>query len=294
MVGNTSYRNRKTGEIEIERVFAESALRFLYGARGRTLMDHVCSRPSFSRIYGWLQRRPKSRAKIASFVGALGIDAGEAEHPLEHYRTLDDFFTRHLKRGARPIDLDPTRVIAPADGRIRVFPRFTEPWIEIKRARLSLDELLEDADVERRYRGGAVVLIRLAPADYHRFHFPDGGFAAPPVLRGRRLHAVHPIALAGGAPSFRNKRCLTRIDSAGFGPILQIEIGALAVGTIEQTFKPGAVERGQEKGVFRFGGSAMVLLFEPGRVVFDADLLADSAAGVETRVRMGEAIGHKP
>jgi len=285
------YRNRRTGELETERVFEGGALRFLYGSlAGRLLREPLVASALFSRLYGWLQRRPASRRKIPEFIRSLGIDAGEAERAPGEYASLDDFFTRRLKPGSRPVDRDPERLVAPADGRIRVFPRLPDPW-RIKRSRVRLDELIRDRGLAERYDGGSAALIRLAAADYHRFHFPDSGVASEPRRIGGRLHSVHPIALDAGAPSFENQRTLTRLETERFGALLQVEVGALVVGTIEQTFEAGPVDRGQEKGLFRFGGSAIVLLAEPGRLRFDEDLVRESANGVETLVRMGESIG---
>jgi len=288
------YRDRRTGRLEPERVFHGEALAFLYEKwAGRVLASLLTANGLFSGGYGWLQRRPASRRKIPRFISSLGVDAGEAERPPREYGSLDAFFTRRLKPGSRPIDQDPEWLITPADGRIRVFARMRDPALEVKGSTVCLEDLLGDRALADRYRDGALGVIRLAAADYHRFHFPDSGIASAPRAVGRKLHSVHPIALGAGAPSFENKRMLTRIDTRGFGPMVQIEIGALTVGTIEQTFVPGAVERGQEKGFFRFGGSAMVLLAEPGRLQFDEDLLRDSEAGIETLVRMGQSIAKR-
>lgn len=294
-MGAIQYRNRRTGQLETEHVFEGDALRFLYGSwAGRRLGGLLASNSLFSRCYGWRQRRPASKRRIPQFIHRLGVDVGEAERAPSEYVSLDEFFTRRLKPGARPVDPDPARLITPADGRIRVVPRLRDPWLEVKGSRVHLENLLRDGALAKRYAEGAIVVIRLAAADYHRFHFPDSGIASEPRTVGRRLHSVHPIALDAGAPSFENKRTLTRIETKGFGELLQIEIGALVVGTIEQTFRPGSVERGQEKGYFRFGGSAIVLLAEPRQIQFDEDLVRDSAAGIETLVRMGESIARNP
>lgn len=105
---------------------------------------------------------------------------------------------------------------------------------------------------------------------------------------------MHPIALAGGAPSLTNKRALTALDAPGWGRALVVEVGAMLVGTIVQTYRPGPVARGQEKGYFRFGGSTTILVMEPGRVRWDDDLVASSREGVETLVTMGSRIGARP
>jgi phosphatidylserine decarboxylase len=288
------YRNRRTGELETERVFRGESLRFLYGGPiGRLLCESIVSSRLFSRFYGWLQRRPASRRKIPEFIRSLGIDAGEAERAPEDYASLDDFFTRRLKAGSRPVDSDPDRLVTPADGRVRVIPRLSDTWLSVKGSRVRLAGLLQDEALAPRYADGSAALVRLAAADYHRFHFPESGDASEPQRIGGRLHSVHPIALDAGAPSFENQRTWTRLETRRFGSLLQIEVGAMAVGTIEQAYRAGAVRRGQEKGFFRFGGSAIVLLVEPGRLRFDEDLVRASEAGVETLVRMGEPIARR-
>jgi phosphatidylserine decarboxylase len=286
------FRNRETGALESERIFGENALRFLYEDRvGRFLTDRLLSLRATNHVYGWFQRSRLSRGNIPGFIAKLGIDADEAEQPLTSYRSLDDFFTRRLRPGARPIDTMPDHFVAPADGRTLAFPTLTEQRLPIKGAEVGLAELCGGEDRAARYVGGAALVVRLAPADYHRFHFPAAGTASPVASIGTRLHSVHPIALDAGAPSFRNHRFWSALATERFGNVGLIEIGALCVGTICQTYSPGPVTRGQEKGFFRFGGSTVVALLEPGRLTFDDDLVAESADGRETYVKMGTRVG---
>jgi len=283
------YRDRATGELRTEVVYSESALRRLYETRlGRAALWAVARHEIFSHLYTLSDRLPLSRSRIARFVTDLGIDASEAARPLDQYRSLDDFFTRHLKPGVRPLDPDPSRLVAPADGRVLAYSALPETLL-IKQTTLSAAALVGAAHPP----GGACLVVRLAPADYHRFHFPASGEAGPAVRIGRGLHSVHPIALEAGAPAFGNKRMVTTLSGTPFGPITMIEVGALTVGTIVQTYTPGPVDRGAEKGTFRFGGSTVVMLFEPGRVILDDDLLTATADGLETFVTCRSAIGRR-
>lgn len=283
------YVDRVSGRVETERVFGGETLRFLYGP-GRTLTDHVLSRSLANRLYGLLQRSPRSRRKIESFVATLGINASEAELPLDAYRSLDDFFTRHLRVGARPIDLTPGHLVSPGDGRAVAFASLEDDRVVVKGSHVGLAELLGDRALAARFSGGAALVLRLAPADYHRFHFPEAGLVGPGVALSGPLHSVHPIALEAGAPSFRNKRVVTRLATAAFGILGLVDVGALCVGTIVQTYRPGQVQRGDEKGYFRFGGSTVILLAEPGKLRFDDDILEATARGMESRVLMGSRI----
>ncbi len=287
----TQVLDRRTGTVFEERIFGGRTLEFLYGdARGRLLTDRVLSGTLAHRLYGWWQRHPSSKRRIPEFVASLGVDASEAEHAVDAYASLDSFFARRLRTGARPIDADARSLVSPADARVLVLPRIGARRLRVKGCDVTLDELVGSPEEARRYEDGAALVARLAPADYHRFHFPDGGIASPARLLPGRLHSVHPIALAAGAPSLRNRRMVTALQSDGFGRIVLVEVGALCVGTIVQTYRPGRVERGAEKGIFRFGGSTVILLLEPGVMAFDRDLVEASGRGLETLVRMGTRI----
>ena len=283
--------DRETGEIKEEIIYGRSALEFAYRTRlGRAAMPAL-PHGLLSWTYGYLNRRPSSKKKIPAFIETLGIDADEAELPVSEYKTLDDFFCRRLKPEARPVDGTPDRIVSPADGRTMVFPAVEDLEFTIKGCQVMIADLLGDRSRGDNLRGGAVAVVRLAPCDYHRFHFPDSGTAPATRLLPGRLHSVHPFALENNAPSFRNKRTITYLVSDSFGRITLVEVGAFAVGSIVQTYEPGKVERGQEKGYFRFGGSTVVMLLEANRVVFDDDLIAASKRGIETFVKMGSSIG---
>ena len=283
--------DRETGEVEEETIYGRSALEFAYRTwLGRAAM-RVLPHGVMSRAYGLLNRRPASKKTILAFIASLGINADDAELPVSEYRSLDEFFCRRLKPEVRPVDGTPDRIVSPADGRTMVFPVVEGLEFTIKGCRVLLTDLLNNRDEADHYRGGAAVVVRLAPCDYHRFHFPDAGSASGARPVAGRLHSVHPFALESNAPSFRNKRTITHLESEIFGRIALVEVGAFAVGTIIQTYAPGRVERGQEKGYFRFGGSTVVMLLEAGRVAFDDDLVTTSRRGLETFVKMGSSIG---
>lgn len=277
-------------------MFGERELRLFYGsALGRALTRRILTWGPLSEVYGLFKRLPGSRAGVAEFVERLGIDASEAELPLEAYPTMDAFFARRLRAEARPLAPDPEALVSPCDARTLVFAKWDpdRPLI-IKRSEVTLTELVGgDPVLRQRFAGGGVLISRLAPADYHRFHFPASGWASPAREISGRLHSVHPIALESGAPSLRNKRSLTLLETKEFGTLALIEVGALVVGTIVQTYSPGWVERGQEKGTFRFGGSTVIVLSEPGRVRWDPDLLETSAAGHETLVRVRTRVAQR-
>lgn len=290
----TRYRDRQTGSIVVERVPGQSLLRWLYNTRsGRLLFCVVLNRPLCSRLYGWWQQRAWTRRQIRPFAEHYRLDLDEIEYPLSQYSSFNDFFTRRLKPQARPCDPDPERLCCPADGKVLVYPQLAaDDVLPVKSGQLAADELLAAAIDPTPYRGGAALVVRLAPYDYHRFHFPADGQAGPTQWIDGTYHSVNPIALARVPDVFhRNRRTVCELVTPAFGRIAYIEVGALNVASIVQTYSPGPCERGREKGFFQFGGSTVVLLFEPEAIAFDRDLVADSAAGLEVHVRTGASVG---
>ena len=138
-----------------------------------------------------------------------------------------------------------------------------------------------------------MLISRLCPVDYHRFHFPVSGIPGEPRPIGGWLYSVSPIALRHNLHYLvENKRAVTLVESEHFGTVAIIEVGATNVGSIQHTFTPGQrVEKGGEKGFFAFGGSCVITVFQAGRIRFDADLLAQSAQHVEVYTRMGDRLG---
>lgn len=292
----TRYRDRRTGAIVEERVPGQSLLGWLYGtSAGQLVFRAVLNRPLCSRLYGWWQQRPWTRRQIRRFVEHYRIDLDEIEYPLSHYFSFNDFFIRRLKPGARPCDPNPQHLCCPADGKVLVYPQLAaEAGLPVKGSQLAAHALLAAAIDSTPYRGGSALVVRLAPYDYHRFHFPADGQAGPTQWINGTYHSVNPIALARVPDVFhRNRRSVCELTTPAFGRIAYVEVGALNVASIVQTHSLGPCERGQEKGFFQFGGSTVVLLFEPGTIVFDSDLVADSAAGLEVHVRTGASVGRR-
>jgi phosphatidylserine decarboxylase len=291
-----SYRDRETGKIVSEKIFSEKTLRWLYeDALGFKVFNYLLNNRIFCGLYGKSQDLPTSRKKIKEFVAQYQINTEEIELPLSSYRSFNAFFSRRLKPEARPFVTNPDVFCAPGDGKVLAYPFLAEETrIPVKGASITLESLLASEVTAKTYRGGAALIVRLAPYDYHRFHFPDFGEASPAKNIKGQYHSVNPIALAKVPDLFcRNKRSVTEFCSQNFGRIAYIEVGAITVGSIVQTYTPGIVNKGQEKGYFQYGGSTLVLLFEPGAIAFDEDLIRDSAQNLEVQVLAGSQIGTK-
>ncbi|PSB03018.1 archaetidylserine decarboxylase [Merismopedia glauca] len=290
------YRDRLSGELITEQIFQENILRWLYETYLGYLVWHVfLNRKIFNVIYGKYQDSSYSRHQIYRFVAKYEIDPTELILPLPEYSSFNAFFCRQLKPSVRPFIADDNTFCAPGDGKILVCSKLKyTSKIPVKNQFFSLDSLLGSSINSDIYIGGNVIILRLAPYDYHRFHFPDSGIAESAKYIKGEYHSVNPIALNKVPDIYcRNQRAITQFNSDNFGSIAYIEIGALTVSSIIQTYKPGRVNRGQEKGYFQYGGSTIILLFEPGKILFDSDLLQDSIQGIEVAVLAGSRLGKK-
>lgn len=283
--------DRATGKIFEEVILGEKWIRWAYQDAGSSLLERVLFRSSLvSRLFGAWFDSPLSRGKIASVIDELSIDMKEARDPVENFSCFNDFFVRHLKPEARPFDEDPRQIISPADGRVLVFPKLDEDvFVPVKGHPMSIRTMLPG--LYERFLGGALAIMRLCPADYHRYHFPTAGRIVESHDIPGALHSVNPIALGAGPDVFgANKRSLTLIETETAGTMCFVEVGAFGVGSIVNTTTAGTVTKMQEKGYFKFGGSTVVVVFEPGKIRFSDDLIANSAKGLETLVKVGQPL----
>ena len=288
------YFNPQAGQIETETVYGEGFLRWAYGnPLGRLTVAMAVKRAWFSRWYGWRMDRPASQAKILPFIEEYGLDASEFAESVDSFASFNEFFYRKLKPEARPVAPDPNVAVFPADGRHLAIPEVdAAETFYIKGQRFDLQSFLDDDMLASEFQGGSMLISRLCPVDYHRYHFPVGGEASALVPIDGHLRSVSPLALRRDlAILWENKRVRTVIESPVFGKVIVMEIGATCVGSIHATFAPGRVKKGQEKGYFSFGGSCVVTLFQSGRIQFEADLLEHSVRSTEVYGKVGERVG---
>jgi phosphatidylserine decarboxylase len=280
------YYHRYKQSMETEQVYGEGWLRFAYeNPAGRGLVWLLARRRLFSAYYGWRMDRRYSAQQVIPFIVKYDLDVDEFARSAFDFKTFNEFFWRGLKPEARPIAGDDRVAVLPADGRHLAFPDVdAAEGFYVKGAKFSLGELLGDQALADKFAGGAMLISRLCPVDYHRFHFPVAGIPREPRLINGWLYSVSPVALRRNIRYLvENKRVITQIESPVFGAVAMIEVGATNVGSIKQTHVPDrAVAKGEEKGLFKFGGSCVKL---------DADLVKQSAECIETYARMGDRLG---
>ena len=270
-------------------------MRWTYGTRtGRFVLAALIKRAVFSKWYGWRMDRPRSKAKVLPFIADFDLDAAEFICDPEEFQTFNEFFFRKLKPAARPIHDAEDAAVFPADGRHLCIPNLSKSGgLFVKGETFSLSTLLGDDTLIEQFKNGSLLLSRLCPTDYHRFHFPVGGVPGQSKQMNGPLYSVNPIALRRNIQILAtNKRELTVLETESCGRVLLLEIGATCVGSIVQTFSPGdKITKGAEKGFFKFGGSSTITIFEPGRITFADDLVENSKQNCELYARMGDVMG---
>ncbi len=292
------YFDRYDRTTKIEKIFGERWLRLAYdNPVGRFAVWLLVRRSFFSWYYGRKMNQRGSDQRILPFIVAYDVDVTEFTKSPFDFTTFNQFFHRALKPECRPIAPGAGVAVLPADGRHLAFADVDKAGgFYVKGSTFTLVELLGDAAQAMRFAGGSMLISRLCPSDYHRFHFPVSGVPSEARLIKGSLYSVSPIALRRNILYLvRNKRFVTLIETKEFGTVAMVEVGATNVGSIVQGFLPGRpVEKGEEKGMFAFGGSCVITLFEKGRVAIDSDILEQSARCIETYARMGDHLGAAP
>lgn len=269
-------------------------------------LQHIAPQHALSRFAGSLatSETPWLRDMlIRRFVAAYGVDLNEAARGIGEFASFNDFFTRELKPGARPLADAAQHILSPADGAVsQLGPVSGGRIIQAKGRDYSVAEILGcGSDEAARFEGGSFMTIYLSPKDYHRVHMPASGTLAATSYIPGDLFSVNTATAAGVDRLFaRNERLSCRFDGPD-GHFASIMVGAMIVAGIDtvwpnqfrthtdapvhedfarqgRTFKAG-----DEMGRF-YLGSTVVLLFEPGRVEWRADLKPGEP------LRMGEAI----
>ena len=286
------YYDRYDRTTKDEKIFGERWLRFAYGnPLGLLSVWLVAKRSLFSWHYGRKMNDRRSDMLIYKFIADYDIKASEFAKSAFEFKTFNEFFHRALKAESRPIAPGDDVAVFPADGRHLAFPNVNKAeGFYVKGAKFTVEELLGDSKLAAQFVGGSMLISRLCPSDYHRFHFPVAGIPSEPRLVKGSLYSVNPIALRRNINYLvRNKRYVTLIESKAFGTVAMLEVGATNVGSIVEGFVPGRpVGKGDEKGMFAFGGSCVITLFARKRIEFDQDIAEQSARFMETYARMGQ------
>jgi phosphatidylserine decarboxylase len=279
--------------------------------RLKVLLQHLLPKHRMTALAGRVARSEGGASTtrlIRWFVAKYGVDMSEAADPdIASYKTFNDFFTRALKAGARPLaDAD---FICPVDGAISQFGAIDDHHIvQAKGHSFTTTELVGgDHALATSFRHGSFANLYLSPRDYHRLHMPCDGTLLRMIYVPGALFSVNPVT-ARGVPNLfaRNERVACLFESPDHGHFVMVLVGATIVGSMATVWhgvvneKRGGkvstwnyadraigLRKGEEMGRFLLG-STIVLLFEKGKITFNDDWMP------EQTVCLGEPMGRAP
>ena len=257
-----------------------------HGRYSRFLLPVVTSR-LYTRLWGWWQCTPFSCNKIPAFVEQYHVNMADYEQQVFH--NFDEFFIRPIREGARPMNIDPDRLIAPADSKLLVYPVKEDMHLTVKGLDYTLEELTGSRRFAKEFAGGQCLVFRLTMDDYHHYCFPADGWQRMRHTVPGRLHTMSPYS-AEKKVYQENYRVVNLLETKHFGKILMIEVGALFAGRIIN-YPVRCFRKGEEKGYFRLGGSTILMLLQKDAVRLDEDILEYTDKGIEVKLRYREDIG---
>ena len=280
----------KREKIAIDDV-GEGPIVFLYrNPCGRAILK-VATLPTVSKVAGWFMDRKVSSFAINRFVKKNNIDVKEYEE--RKYKSYNDFFTRKIKEEVRKIDKNKKNLISPCDSKLTAYEINDKSIFKIKDSYYKIEDLLKNKKLAEKYKNGLCLIFRLCVDDYHRYCYIDDGKKTKNTFIKGVLYTVRPIALENYNIYKENSREYTILQTENFGDVVQIEVGATIVGRIKNHHQEYEFTKGEEKGMFEFGGSTIVLLIEKDKVNIDKEIIDNTKDGFETIVKIGEKIGTK-
>lgn len=277
--------------IDLNNLKKDSALKFLYeNPFGRVILKGI-TLPFVSSIVGKYMSSSLSKRRIKKFISANGINMEEYED--RDFHSFNDFFTRKIKENRRPLPQDKEVLFSPCDGKLSAYKIDKDTVLPVKGSHYTISQLLNNNDLAEKYSDGYCLVFRLAVDDYHRYSYIDSGVKGENVKIKGKLHTVQPIALEKSPVFIQNSREYTVMHTENFGDVVQVEVGALMVGKIKNHQGKGKIIRGEEKGMFLFGGSTIILLLNSGEVQVEELFFENTKNHLETVVKLGESLGRK-
>lgn len=267
------------------------AAKILYGTvLGRCILK-ILINPIISKIVGAYMNTKASTIHIKRFIINNNIEM--ADYKDVKYKSFNDFFTRKVKEGKRIVDMNPKHLITPCDSRVISYTIGDKTTFTIKGTNYSIKDLLKNEELAEKYKGGTLYIFRLCVDDYHRYCYIDSGRKQRNIYIKGKLHTVRPIALERYNIYKENSREYTILHTDNFGDVCQVEVGAMLVGKIKNNHEEYSFTKGEEKGMFEFGGSTIALILEKDKVKVDQNILKNSRKELETKVKLGSKVGEK-
>lgn len=276
---------------------------WLYKSRSGKFLSYFFCKAPLSLLYGYLQDTKFSKSKINEFVKNYQInlatflpEVGREES--DPYSSFNQFFIRKFKPNLRHFPENNFEMGAFAEARYYGFNSIKdEEKIPVKGTFLAAKELIHKSEWSHFFHEGPLLLARLCPVDYHRFHFPDNCKVLDDFRIPGLYHSVNPVAIKEKNDIFiTNERHVTILETENFGKLAYIEVGAICVGKIIQSQRLDRETnflRGTEKGYFLFGGSTVIVLGEKGKWKPTDLVIENTNNGMETYFELGTKVATK-
>lgn len=276
-----------------EKECGKKQLNFLYNTCiGRILLKTIVASRWLSKINGIYQKSRFSKKKIKKFIKEYNINMNQYQE-IETYKSFDEFFTRkrNIKNDLNEEAYQNDKLIAIADSKLKVIDLTENCTFRIKQSIYNLKDLIENEDLCKEYQNGICLVYRLTVDDYHRYIFADDGFVEKEYYIKGKLHTVQSVSDKYKVYN-RNSRNISILNTKNFGKILQIEVGAMLVGKINN-HKINKFSRFDEKGYFEFGGSTIIQIIKKDNIKINNEIIKMSEKDIETKVKIGTVIGEK-
>jgi phosphatidylserine decarboxylase len=292
------FHNRSSNRVETEKVYGSQYVELAYkNSFGLFLTKLFFVRPWLSKIMGAIESSTMSKARIEPFIKQYQIPMEDYEP--QKFNSFNEFFIRKFKAGKRPFNPSPQVFCAGAEARYLAFENISaNTRVKVKGIEVSISELFgntkEAHTLAQEFDGGTVIIARLCPVDYHRYHFPCSGEVIKQYRVEGVLHSVNPVALSVEPEIFLiNERQVCIFNNSIFGNVAMIEVGALGVGKIIQSYAGSKFVKGDEKGYFLFGGSTVIWVLKKGIFTLAQDLATNCSAKeiLETWIPLGDTLG---
>ena len=285
---------------EMELVYGDSAIKFLYSHPVGKLFSRAVASKRMSQVYGSYQDLNISRKKVPPFVKKFNIDLSEykagsikSDNKENSYKNFNEFFIREFEDGKREFLKDEAKMPAFCEARYFGYRQIEdEVKVPVKGKFLNAKDLLGNSKWDKTFEDGPLIIARLCPVDYHRYHYPLDGKTLDSFQVSGQYHSVNPLALKVRENIFLiNERRASILETKNFGKLAYIEVGAAMVGKIIQSHDESkSFRRGDEKGYFLFGGSTVILLGEKGKWEPSKDIIENTQNGFETYLKLGDEV----
>lgn len=292
--------HREHNQIETEKVYGDLLIKLLYSTASGKYLAPIFANKFLSKVYGIMQNNMLTQLKVPKFVASFNIDLEDylpgsikIDNQALSYKNFNEFFIRAFRPGKRKFSDLKEAMGAAAEARYFGHEKVTdELTIPVKGKDLSAKKLLQNEKWYNLFKDGPLLIARLCPVDYHRYHYPDDGKTLDHYNIAGEFHSVNPLALQNKSDILvENERRVSILETKNFGKIAYIEVGAAMVGKIVQTHDEALdFKKGDEKGYFLFGGSTVIILGQEGKWMPSKDILDNTKNGIETYVKLGDTI----